>query len=168
MIIPGLAESAVAATAYTHLRPFAGLGMLGSVLGIQALIQGGCIPFICGIFALSSSSLMVAVWIATAESKAFWPSKWGIDFLHLDNPLVSGTILWILVASHSIDFFKRIKAIREGGRLFPDECRWKTLFADVQAMCHVLWPSCAFLPTHTVAGLPALQTEQNQIMNTRH
>ena len=31
------------------------------------------------------------------------------------NPWISCMMVWMLVASHSIDFFRRIKAIREGG-----------------------------------------------------
>lgn len=71
--------------------------------------QPGCSPYICLLLSVLANSWVVALAVT-------YENKYRLSFkaAHAVNPWLACLIVWILVASHTIDFFTRMKGIREG------------------------------------------------------
>ena len=136
---------------YARLFPFWWLSLTGIGQGFcfgaysgehsNSLFQNYTVTGCCSIYVvLTSKRGPLPPRIADLEfgERFFWDFvvRWGSNFLHLGNPLATSLIIFILVASHWVDFFKRMKAIREG----RERSRWfgPPVRIDV-CCCHHFW-----------------------------
>lgn len=112
MLIGSSLGSELFAIINSLVREMCSASILSSLAAVQIMIQAGCHPYICLFFSILVNSLVVA--LSMSYDTFWWHTKMSWNYAHPVNPWVSCLLIWILVASHTIDFFARMKAIREG------------------------------------------------------
>lgn len=107
-----LQQTELFAVIHSLVREMCSASILSSLAAVQIMIQAGCHPYICVFFSILVNSLVVA--LSMSYDTFWWHTKMSWNYAHPVNPWVSCLLIWILVASHTIDFFARMKGIREG------------------------------------------------------